>query len=220
MKDFAVIFDMDGVIVDNAEFHKKAWREFCEKYGKHLSEDEMRSHIYGRTNRNTLKYIFDRKMSDLEIVEYGEEKERIYRALYAPLLKTTPHLIDFLKLLQENKITTIIATSADKPNIDFVLDGLEIRKYFSNITDASEVKNGKPNPEVYLLAAKKIGFDPNCCIVIEDSVSGVRAGKAAGMKVIAITTTHTKNELGEADLIINDFSELTLGSKLHNLADL
>ena len=212
MKDIAVIFDMDGVIVNNSEYHTQAWHAFCDKYAGPLTEEDFRLHILGRNNRDTLGFIFKRDMTDEEINQYGEEKEALYRELYAPHIKATPHLYDFLELLRKNDINTSIATSADRPNVDFVLNALDIREYFSSITDTSAVTHSKPNPEIYLAAAERIGFEPRKCIVLEDTVSGIRAGKAAGMKVIAITTTHKREDLHEANLIIDDFIELNLES--------
>jgi len=209
MKDFAVIFDMDGVIVNNSEYHTQAWHAFCDKYAGPLTEEDFRLHILGRNNRDTLSYIFKRDMTDEEINQYGEEKESLYRELYTPHIKATPHLYDFLELLRKNNINTSIATSADRPNVDFVLNALDIREYFSSITDTSAVTHSKPDPEIYLAAAQTISYGPSRCIVIEDTVSGIRAGKAAGMKVIAITTTHGKEDLQEADFIIDDFDQLS-----------
>jgi len=212
MKDIAVIFDMDGVIVDNSEYHTQAWHAFCDKYAGPLTEEDFRLHILGRNNRDTLCYIFKRDMTDEEINQYGEEKEALYRELYAPHIKATPHLYDFLELLRKNDTNISIATSADRPNVDFVLNALDIREYFCSITDTSAVTHSKPDPEIYLVAAKTIGYDPSKCIVIEDTVSGIRAGKAAGMKVIAITTTHKREDLHEANRIIDNFAELNLES--------
>jgi len=119
-------------------------------------------------------------------------------------------LVNFLDLLEENNIPKAIGTSAPRANVDFSLGFTQLEKYFSVILDDTFVTEGKPNPEIYIKAAKALGLLNSQCIVIEDSLSGVMAGKRAGSKVIGITTTHTAEELHEADLVINDFDELTL----------
>ena len=203
----AVIFDMDGVIVDNMQFHRKAWHEFTKKQGKNLSDEELKQHIYGRDNRAALTYLLDRELSDEEIAELGEQKEMVYREIYRPYLAPVPNLIDFLERTKSAGIKMAIATSADIGNVDFVLDGLGIRDFFPVIIDASMVSKSKPDPEIYLKTAAALGEKPENCIVVEDSISGVKSGKNAGMRVIGITTTHGREDLSEADWIIDDYKE-------------
>ena len=116
-----------------------------------------------------------------------------------------PGLVPFLQKLQAARIPTAIATSAPRTNVDFTLNHTGTGKFFKTILDESFVSRGKPDPEIYLKAAAAIGFAPANCIVLEDSLSGVKSGKAAGCKVLAITTTHSAEELHEADAIIADF---------------
>lgn len=214
INDFAIIFDMDGVIICNSEFHTKAWNKFCSRYATNLTEEEKKQYIWGRTNKSALEYIFKRGLSKEEVYRYGNEKEEIYRELYKPHLVLTENLVNFLDLLKNNNIPAGVATSANKDNVDFIMNNTGIRKYFSEIVDADQITNGKPNPEIYLKAATQLGFSPSKCIVIEDSVSGIKSGKNAGMKVIAITNTHTRKDLHMADLIIDDFNELNNINKL------
>ena len=217
MYDFAVIFDMDGVIIKNSEYHKKAWNEFCKKYGVNLTEAERKQYIYGTINKTALEYIFKKELTKDEINIYGNEKEEIYRAIYKPDIKITDNLISFLDMLKANNVTIGIATSANKENVDFVMDNTGIRDYFKEIIDADQIEKGKPDPEIYLKTAQKLGYIPEKCIVIEDSVSGVMSGKNANMKVIAITNTHSKVDLKMADLIIDNFNELDNINRIINL---
>jgi len=219
MYDFAVIFDMDGVIIENSEYHKRAWDKFAEKYGKELTEEERKYHIYGTTNKTALKYILKRELTSGELNMYGAEKEEIYREIYRPYIKTTDNLIDFLDMLRGNNIDIGIATSAGKENVDFIMNNLGIQWYFKKIIDADQIEKGKPNPEIYLKAAEELGYIPAKCIAIEDTVSGIIAGKNAGMKVIAITTTHLREELEEADLVIDNFNELDDMRKIIELVE-
>ncbi len=208
MRDFSVIFDMDGVIVNNSEFHKRAWDIFCAKHGIFLSEEEVKNYIYGTTNKSALEYIFKGNLNGEDEKKYSDEKELTYRELYKPFLKANEGVIDFLKLLKQNNIKTAVATSAQPSNLDFIMDNLNIKGYFDFIIHGKQVKEGKPSPEIYLKAASGINSDPKKTIVFEDSIPGIKAGLNANMKVIAITTTHKKDELKEANLIIDSFLEL------------
>lgn len=207
---FAVIFDMDGVVVDNIPYHFDAWRQFATRYGLHLSDDELTRYVNGRVAKEVLEYLFKKELAAEEVHRYTEEKEGVYRDLYRPHLKPTEGLLPFLETLRTEGIPTAVATSAPYSNIDFTLGGTGTRPYFPEIVDARHVKRGKPDPEIYLQAAERLGMAPHQCIVIEDALLGVQAGLGAGMKVIGITTTHTASELSNTHLVIADFRALSL----------
>ncbi len=208
MNSFAVIFDMDGVIIDSNPFHKISLRQFCAQHGYHLSDEELLNKIYGRTNNDWIRNLFG-DLPKERILELGEEKEALFRDLYKDEIKPLAGLEDFLKLLESQKITKAIGTSAPRSNVDFCLNSTHLKKYFQTILDQSDVEHGKPNPEIYLKVAKRIGFDPKQCIVFEDSLSGVEAAQRAGSKVVGVTTTHTHEELNHTDFVIDDFTGLT-----------
>ena len=210
MKDFAVIFDMDGVLVDSNPYHKKALVQFCQSHGYNLTEEELRAKIYGRTNKDWITNLFNGRVTGEELKKYADEKEALFRRLYNGFVKPVNGLVGFLELLEEKQITRAIATSAPAANVDFTLQKTEIGKYFNIILDDSYVENGKPDPEIYLKAAAATNYQPGSCVVIEDSLSGVKSARAAGTKVIGITTTHTRDELSDTDLIIDDFKELNI----------
>ena len=201
----AVIFDMDGVIIDSNPHHKISLRQFCEKYGYKLSDEELIKKIYGRTNKEWIATLFGKPLTAAELSAYGEEKEKLFRDIYEKDIKALPGLEDFLKKLRENNIPNAIGTSAPRSNVDFVLDQLHLRKYFDVILDESNVNHGKPNPEIYLKVAAKLQYPPEQCIVFEDSLSGVASAQAAGCKVVGVTTTHSKEELAHTDFVIDDF---------------
>ncbi|MEJ0054229.1 MAG: HAD family phosphatase [Bacteroidota bacterium] len=201
----AVIFDMDGVIIDSNPPHKIALRQFCEKYGYKLSDEELVNKIYGRTNKEWIATLFGKPLTAAELTAYGEEKEKIFRDIYKKDMTALPGLEDFLKKLDQYKIPKAIGTSAPRSNVDFVLDELHLKKYFDIILDESNVQHGKPNPEIYLKVAARLQFSPDRCIVFEDSLSGVASAKAAGSKVVGVTTTHTREELAHTDFVIDDF---------------
>lgn len=203
----AFLFDMDGVIVDSNPVHKIALKQFCEKYGHHLSEEQLIKKIYGRTNKDWIPNVFG-SLEPQQLKAYADEKEKLYRELYKDSITPIAGLASFLQKLEEKKIDRAIATSAPIENVDFTLDSTHLRKYFKTILDESFVQKGKPDPEIYLKTAAALGYHPQDCIVIEDSLSGVKSGKAAGCKVIGISTTHTAEELSETDMVISDFNTL------------
>jgi HAD superfamily hydrolase (TIGR01509 family) len=206
---FAVVFDMDGVIVDTNPTHKIAIQQFCARYGFNLSEEELRTKVYGRTNRDWITNLFG-TLTESQLEAYAFEKEQLFRELYSPIIEPVKGLVAFLDLLKTNNIPRSIATSAPPANVDFVLSATGIGHYFDLILDERVVSRGKPNPEIYLKSAKALNLPNAQCIVIEDSLSGVAAAKASGSKVIGITTTHSEEELRETDLIIQDFEGLTI----------
>jgi len=208
MPPFAFVFDMDGVIVDSNPYHKIALRQFCEKHGHRLTETELREKIYGRTNKDWIPNLFgdiDRDVAK----KYADEKETLFREIYAPHIQPVPGLIEFLGELDRLQVARAIATSAPRENVDFTLDKTGTRRHFEVILDESFVSRGKPNPEIYLKTAMALNLPSDQCIVIEDSLSGIEAAKAAGSRVIAITTTHTIPEFPPVDLVIDDFRGLS-----------
>ena len=209
---FAALFDMDGVIVDNTNFHINAWLQFSQRHGRPITKDQYLENINGRVSADAMAYTFGRTVSADELVEFTEEKEGIYRELYGPHLQPAPGLLPFLDALKAENVRLAVGTSAPVSNVLFTLDGLPLRPYFDAIVDASMIRHGKPNPEIYLTAADRVGIDPARCVVFEDALAGIEAGVRAGMNVIGLTTTHTRAELNDsgAALIVDDFTALTV----------
>lgn len=212
----AVIFDLDGTLIDNNPYHIEAWKIFYNKIGKPFSKEEYTKNINGRINRDIFNYIFNTGLSPELIDEYSNEKEALYRELYKPYIKPISGLIAFLDELEKEKIPKAIATSGLSTNINFMFEHVPIKKYYAQVIDASQVKNGKPHPEIFFKAAASVNAEPQNCVAFEDSVAGIRSAKAAGMKVVGLTTTHTAEEIKEADLIIKDYTEVSL-TKLREL---
>ncbi|MCB2219109.1 MAG: HAD family phosphatase [Bacteroidetes bacterium] len=206
---FALIFDMDGVVVDNFHFHEKAWKEFCRRHGLGFSE-VFRTGIFGGTNRDHLNAFFGRDLTTDEISKYEQEKESIYRELYEPFIQPVKGLIPFLKALHEKNIPVALATSSPRINVDFVMQKTGVSQYIHTRLTAEDIVHGKPHPEIYLKAAAVIGINPDRCVVFEDSFSGIEAANAAGMKVIGLATTHTREELNNVDLVIDDLTQISL----------
>ncbi len=207
----AALFDMDGVLVDNHRFHMESWQQFATHHGRTITASQYARFINGRVAADSMPYVMQRALLVEEISTLAEEKEAIYRELYAQTLAPTPGLIDFLSALKNQNVPMAVGTSAPISNIAFTLDGTGIRSYFSAIVDASMIHRGKPDPEIYLAAAQRLGISPERCVVFEDAFSGIEAGLRAGMAVVALATTHTRDELiaSKAQLIIDDFTQLT-----------
>lgn len=201
------IFDMDGVVVDNHQFHFKAWMAFAEKYNFQLNAEIYRDKFNGKTNADLFKMIFG-TVSEGKIKELADEKEGMYQKLYAEHMKAHTGLIDFLDYLKKQKIRIALGTSAPTQNVDFTLDALKLRSYFEVIVDGAQVERGKPDPQVYQLCCMKLGLEPKSCVVFEDSLAGLESGERAGCKIVAVATSHEPYELKvKTDQIIHDFTE-------------
>jgi beta-phosphoglucomutase family hydrolase len=206
---YAFIFDMDGVIVDNAEYHYGAWEEFCHRKRFDYARGDSR-YWFGNTNREILGKILGREASPEELRNLGEEKEAIYRKLIAPDLQPVRGLKALLKEMKTAGFSVAMATSAPAENVDFVLGALGIKEYFDPIVDASGVENGKPSPEIYLKAARMLGREPGYCLVFEDAIAGIRSARNAGMKVVGLITTLEEEELEDTEMNIQNFTHTSL----------
>ncbi len=209
MTDFAVIFDMDGVIVDSNPAHKIALKSFCEKYGYYLTEEQLREKIYGRSNKDWIRNLFG-DITKAQLQTYATEKETLFREIYAQDITALAGLRTFLEALEQHQIPKAIGTSAPPENVEFTLSKTNLEGFFSTIRNESHIKKGKPDPEIYLLVAKALGFAPERCLVFEDSLSGVEAARRAGCKVIGVSTTHSPEELTDTELVIADFTQISI----------
>ena len=198
---------MDGVIVDSNPFHKTALKQFCSAHGHELTEKELQEKIYGRRNQDWLLNVFGH-LEPENMKRYADEKESLFRTVYDKAIKPVDGLATFLKKLSDLKVPVAIATSAPRANVDFTLLKTGLGHYFKTILDDTHVSKGKPDPEVYLKTAKALNYKPQDCVVFEDSLAGVEAAKKAGCKVVGITTTHSRKELDQTDLVIENFEGL------------
>ncbi len=205
----AAIFDMDGVIVDNMAFHKKAWELFFHKYRPPMPLEAFMQH-FGRTNKDLFEVLFQRTVSAEEEERWGQEKEALYREAYAPFVAPVAGCVEFLQALRDHSVCAAVATSAPRINLDFILERIPIGGYFDVLADSSWVTRGKPDPEIYLKTAAELACPPEACVVFEDSFAGIRSGQNAGMKVVALATSHSPEQIEpySPDLIITDFTEI------------
>ncbi|MDR1905127.1 MAG: HAD family phosphatase [Treponema sp.] len=210
LKKFGVIFDMDGTIIDNMPYHIQAFRAFSERHNISMSNEEFLEKINGKTNEDIMRLLFGSDISAEKIVEFSHEKEALYRKLYRPHIALSKGLDTLFGQLQMHNIPLCVGSSAPDENIDLVLDGLNIRTYFKAVINSSQVKKGKPDPEVFLKAAAAMNLLPAQCVVVEDALTGIEAARNAKMKVIAITQIMPREALSQADLVIDDFTEVSV----------
>jgi beta-phosphoglucomutase len=211
LKNFAVIFDMDGTMVDNTPYHYRTWKVMFEKYGLgDLTSNTYYSEFSGVPVFDTVQRIFGEKRDNAGLNQLVKEKETIYQDLYTAHAAPINGLTELLHELKQNGIKIAIASSASIHDIDFVLERIHVRDYFDVIVDGSQVSKGKPSPEIFLKTAEHLQTLPANCIVIEDSIAGIKAGNAAGMKVIGITTGNTAEKLQPSAMVIKDFTELNM----------
>lgn len=205
----AVIFDMDGVVVNSMQADYHAWEKIFKENSIAFSNDVFKSFL-GMKSRDIIKRLVKKEATDEEAISLEKKKEAYFLDCAKQELTEITGVTDLLKELQKQNIPTALATGGTQGKADFVLATLGLKNYFTAITTADNVSEAKPNPEIFLKSAQKLTVAPNDCVVIEDAQNGIQAAKAAGMKVIGITTTHTQEELSNADKVIDNYSQLSL----------
>lgn len=205
-----VIFDLDGVLVDSGWAHKQSWYDLAEKENLSMSDDFFSS-TFGMQNYQILPMLYGRRLSREQIDRLSDWKEQRYRDLMAEKLVLPPGGDRLLNELKEAGFLLAIGSSAPRANLDMVLQRLHLAHYFDAWVTKEDVANGKPSPDTFLKAAQKLELPPHRCVVVEDAVQGIEAGKAAGMPVIALTTTRDRAALAQADMIADGLGELSPG---------
>jgi len=205
----AVLWDMDGVLVDSGNLHYQSWLETLTALSIPFDREKFRR-TFGMNNASILTVLMGRppEADFLEMV--SGQKESRFRALIRGRLQVLPGVRQWLGRLQELGYLQAVASSAPQANIEAVVDDLGFRPYFSVLVSAYSLP-GKPDPAVFLEAARRLGVVPEQCVVVEDAVPGVTAARAAGMKCIAVTTTNPRKELAEADIIVDNLEALNPG---------
>lgn len=210
MIDFALIFDMDGVISNTADMHEEAWLKFCSNHNIEITTQLFRNTLFGRSNKETFEILLNRELPQKELSRLISKKELLYRKLAKGKLLPSHGLTNFLDKAQTFGIPIGVASSAPLINIEFTLAETKTTNYFQYITSADEVKTSKPDLEIFLCAAQKMEYAPERCLVFEDSFAGIEAAKNAGMKVVAVASTHTAEKLKGDYMIIHDFNNLSV----------
>ncbi|MCF7849795.1 MAG: HAD family phosphatase [Kiritimatiellales bacterium] len=219
---FGVVFDVDGTMVDNLEYHKTAWIEYGRRNGLPITEEFYQRNIHSRSNNEIVHTVFPDNPSAEQRDRMERDKEGIYHEMYRPLIKEIPGLTALLEALAEAGISCAAASNSPRCNVDLVLGGLGIEKQFCFSVAANEVGQGKPHPELYLRAAAALGLPPDRCVAFEDSVSGFKCAEAAGMPFVAVTAgAHGEclEHAGNAIATIHDFTGISVAQLGRLLGD-
>lgn len=203
-----VIFDLDGVIIDTGPFHKQSWYDVAEKEGFEMS-DELFYSTFGMQNYQIIPLLAGREVSQDQMERMSDWKEQRYRELIAGKLQLLDGVKPLLEDLKQNGFALAIGTSAPQANLNFMLEHIPLADFFDAYVTGEEVVRGKPAPDTFLKAAEKLLLPSDKCVVVEDAVAGVRAGKAAGMAVVAVTNTTDRAGLAQADLVVDSLTELS-----------
>ena len=213
----AVIFDMDGVIVDSHPVHTKAWRRFLDSQGKQVTEDDLAFILEGRKKEDILRHFLG-ELSPKEIETLGHKKELLFREEARAELRPVLGVEQILENFSQAGIKLGVASSGSDSRVHFVLQKLRLTDYFAAIVAGDDVILGKPDPAIFRLTSQKLDVDPKEILVFEDSVSGVKAAKAAGMRCVGLAEPNRAPALLEAgaDHIIDHFVGFSL-SEAHDL---
>ncbi|RZK80197.1 MAG: HAD family phosphatase [Pedobacter sp.] len=208
-KDIAVIFDMDGVICHTNPYHSMAFREFFSTRELAPTDEEFAQHMFGKSNKYILSHFLKRPVEGEEFLAMEEEKEGLFRKIYEPHVDPIAGFLPFINNLADHGLKLGVATSAPLANLELIFSKVAIHSLLGSVLASEHVTKHKPDPEVYLKSAANLGMSPEQCLVFEDSFSGVSAALNAGMKVVGVLTSHTKEELPPCNLYINDYTDLS-----------
>ena len=190
---------MDGVIADTAQQHFLSWQQALRKRGVDFSEADFKRH-FGQRNDTIIRGMMGAAVSQDDLNSIAEDKEVYFRENIVKDLRPFPGVIRLLKDLKDSGISCAIASSAPLENVRLILSHLNVEGYFQSIVYGKEVSEGKPSPQVFLMAAKKLSVQPDNCLVVEDAITGVIAAKSADIRCLAVTNTHSAEHLSQADL--------------------
>lgn len=198
---------MDGVIVDTEIYHFKAWKKLLHEEGIELTEEEFKR-TFGMRNAEIIRRFLGPDVSAPVIQQLAGRKEEYFRQFIRDHIMPNPGAIGLIGHLYEAGFLQAIASSAPRQNIELVLSSLGIASFFMCIVSEEDVTSGKPDPQIFLIAANRLGVEPANCVVIEDSIAGVQAANAAGMRCIALASTNPPERLSSANRIVESLEAL------------
>jgi HAD superfamily hydrolase (TIGR01509 family) len=209
----AVIFDMDGVLVDTNPFHVQKWEALLAEHGIGFDRKTLPKLVLGPGNEPTLRHFFGDRLTADDMRRLSEELEAKFRKAFAPHAKPVPGVERLISECHDHGVLVALASAAISKNVNFILEALKLRPFFHVILTSDEITQSKPHPEIYAKTAQKLGLLPPHCVAIEDSFVGIEAAKRAGMKCVAVASTFTAPELrahAHADLVIQNLEALNL----------
>jgi beta-phosphoglucomutase family hydrolase len=205
----AVLFDLDGVLVDSTALHFRAFRALGEEVGVPVT-DAMLQSTFGKHNRDIMPMLMGRVLSDEESAHLAHRKEALYRQFAAEGLPAIPGAHALLAALALENVPMAVGSSGPRENVELGLRVLGMDRYFRCVVTGDDTPRAKPHPEIFLLAARGLGVAPEDCVVVEDAPSGITAGRAAHMKVLAVTTSRPAAELREAHRVVESLTDVTV----------
>ncbi len=204
----AIIFDMDGVIVDSAKYHYLTWRTLLAKRGVNYSFEAFIDNFGRRTDLQVRRILGN--IPDAEVSAIVHEKDILFRQIVGDDIAAFPGVVDLIRSIKTSGRKVAVGSSSPTETVHLITAKLGVKDYFDAIVCGSEVTEGKPSPQIFLTAAKKLAAPPERCVVIEDAMVGIAAARNGGMRVVAVTNTHSREELHEADMIVDSLKELNV----------
>jgi len=203
-----VIFDVDGVLVDSYQAHFHSWRSMLAEQGAQFTEQQFRA-TFGRTSRDIIGELYDGKLTDEEILRLDDRKEALFRELLRQEFPVIEGAVELIESLAEADFALAVGSSGPPENVQLTLDSLACGNRIAVQVTGGDVTRGKPDPQVFLLAAERLGVHPEQCAVVEDAPAGVEAANRAAMTSIALTGTASREQLSHARFVVDSLSELS-----------
>jgi HAD superfamily hydrolase (TIGR01509 family) len=204
----AALWDMDGVLVESAQFHYVAWKRAWGEMGIDITEADFRKN-FGQRNDTIIRDMLGDDVSQDVIDRLGPIKEQYYRDAIKGQVEPLPGALELLKALREDGFHCAMSSAAPRANVELILSELHCASLFEALVTFEDVTRGKPDPQVYLIAAERVGVAPARSVVLEDAVAGVEGAKRAGMACLAVTSNHSRQALAKADLIVDSLTQAT-----------
>ena len=215
----ALIFDMDGTMVDSMPFHARSWEAFCRRHGIDLPADEVLLGATGRTGVECMRVLLGEQLSEADACALVAEKEALYREIFAPVFREVAGFRRFSQAALAQGLKFGVGTAGDRHNIAFTLQHLQLAQAPQVVVGGDEGLRGKPHPDLFLEAARRLGADAADCIVFEDAPFGIESARRAGMRAVAVCTTHGAEELAGSHVVaqVRDYEELLATNFLESL---
>jgi len=210
---FGIIWDMDGTLVDTAELHFAAWLRVCKEQSRDFSRADFAA-TFGRRNPEIVEFLFGKRFDAAQVAELGERKEMFYRTEAAKGVTLLPGVRSLLQKWHRAGGKQAIGSSAPRANLGLILNRTTVASFMDAVVGMEDTQRGKPDPQVFLIAAAKLGLQPSKCLVVEDAVAGVQAAKAGGMKCLAVRFVghHSEANLKEAgaDRVVTSLQDVSV----------
>lgn len=212
----AILWDMDGVLADTAVLHYETWKVVLDELGIPFDWETF-GKIFGRNNASSLQVLLGHPASAALLQRVDQVKEQAFRQMAPGRVGLVPGVREWLQEFQRRGLPQAVASSAPMENIDLLMDLLGIRAYFTHLVSGHDIP-GKPDPAVFLQAARRVGVRPESCLVIEDSPAGVQGARRAGMRVVGVATTHEAEQLQEASMVLAGMEGVCIDEVIDKLA--